>query len=100
MRITSAVLLGSMIVTPAISSTECTFPQREPIQNSGGLLTLFMNPCGVKYEAGYRLEGNTLHFPFGGSHALRDATQEEAEAALREAYGLVGEREKLVRTKW
>ncbi|MBB4267074.1 hypothetical protein [Roseospira visakhapatnamensis] len=53
-----------------------------------------------RQEPGYRLEGNTLHFPGGGTHAIRDTDRETAEKLLRDAYGLVGPRDALVRTRW
>lgn len=62
--------------------------------------TIFADACGERYEVGYRLDANTLQIPFGGSHTITNATEAEAEAILREAYGLVGDRDRLVRTKW
>lgn len=95
-----AALLSIAFTSSAAAAADCEFAQREPIRNPGGLLTLFMDPCGVRYEAGYRLEGNTLHFPLGGAHTISQASEAQAEAVLRETYGLVGERDALVRTRW
>ena len=62
--------------------------------------TKFVDAQGNSYQVGFRLEGTTLHFPGGGQHALEDTAPEAAEALLRETYGLVGERDALVRTTW
>ena len=62
--------------------------------------TKFVDAQGNSYQVGFRLEGTTLHFPGGGQHALADTSPEVAEELLRETYGLVGERDALVRTKW
>jgi hypothetical protein len=104
--ILAALLLsaaGATAAAPAAAeaaSEDCGFPQRQPVQVEGRTQTLFVNACGQRYEAGYRLEGNTLHFPRGGTHTLPDLTEAEAEQTLRRTYGLVGEREALVRTAW
>ncbi len=62
--------------------------------------TIFTDACGAAYQVGYRLEGNTLVMPGGGTHEIRQASAQDAERLLREAYGLVGERDHLDRTKW
>jgi hypothetical protein len=75
------------------------FAQSQPVKNDGKT-TAHIDSCGNLYETGYRLEGNELRFPGGGLHRLPDGNQEEAERILRETYGLQGERDKLIRTKW
>lgn len=72
------------------------------VQEDGELYTrtIFEDSCGEPYQVGYRLEGNTLHFPSGGMHEVAEEDEAGAEALLREAYGLEGEREALQRTKF
>lgn len=100
------ILAAALVVVPAVSalaaapSDGCGYPNRTPIVHDTGIQTMFVNTCGERYEAGYRLEGNTLRFPRGGAHTLPEATPAQAEAVLRDAYGLVGERDALVRTRW
>lgn len=98
----SAVLAVAMAAAApaATAAQDCSFPNRQPAQADGRTQTMFVNDCGQVYEVGYRLEGNALHFPDGAVHAIKDADRETAETLLREAYGLVGERDALVRTKW
>ena len=60
--------------------------------------TIFQDACGL-YQVGYRLDGTTLHFPSGATHGLQNATAEQAEQTLRDAYGLTGPRDRLIRTK-
>lgn len=62
--------------------------------------TKFVDAQGNNYQVGFRLEGKTLYFPGGEQHALEIASTEAAEKLLREMFGLVGERDALVRTKW
>ncbi|WIJ24023.1 hypothetical protein [Devosia sp. RR2S18] len=73
-------LIVLTLAVPGVSAAPCTYPEQ------GG-------------ERGYRLEGSTLHLPRGGSHSLPELSAAEAETVLRENYGLVGERDCLVRTK-
>lgn len=94
--LTLAVL--AVTASPAFSQ-DCTYPQREPVEQNGQTQYRFTDTCGQAYEVGYRLEGNTLHFPRGGKHALPEAKEAEAERVLRETYGLKGERDNLIRTK-
>ena len=91
-------LLLAVAPTPALVQ-ECQFPQRTPVEQDGRTQFLFTDTCGRPYEIGYRLDGNTLHFPHGGMHRLPKASSEEAERILRETYGLKGERSALIRTK-
>lgn len=62
--------------------------------------TKFVDAQGNSYQVGFRIEGKTLYFPGGEEHALEVASTETAEKLLRETFGLVGERDALVRTKW
>lgn len=94
------LLLIAALGASTATAEECSFPQKEPVQQSGKTEYLFLDTCGKPYEVGYRLDGSTLHFPKGGKHALPKADNASAEQVLREAYGLVGEREKLIRTKF
>lgn len=94
------VLLVLALGASSASAKECSFPRNEPVQQSGKTEYLFLDTCGRPYEVGYRLDGNTLLFPRGGKHALPKADDASAEKVLRDAYGLVGERDKLIRTKF
>jgi len=94
------VLLIVALGASTASAKECTFPQSEPVQQSGKIEYLFLDTCGKPYEVGYRLDGSTLYFPKGGKHSLPKADNASAEQVLRDVYGLVGEREKLIRTKF
>ncbi|WP_299443198.1 hypothetical protein [uncultured Rhodospira sp.] len=85
-------------VAPA-SGADCPRPQDLPLKTEGRT-PVFQDACGQRFQAGYRLEGTTLHFPGGGTHTLTEATTAEAERVLRDAYGLVGPRHRLVRTVW
>ena len=78
---------------------ECTFEERQPVEKDGRAEYRFVDSCGEVYEVGYRIEGNTLHFPRGGQHTLPDITATAAEQILRETYGLVGEPDALIRTE-
>jgi hypothetical protein len=100
-RFVHVVCLGWFLVAArGATAAECSFPHREPQPIAGGLQVFFLDSCGRPYEVGYRLEGNTLYFPGGGTHRIEHASQDEAERLLREAYGLVGERDALIRTRW
>lgn len=93
------VMLAGIFAAAPAWAQDCTYPQREPVQREGRAEYRFTDSCGNPYEVGYRLEGTTLHFPRGGQHSLSQASEGEAEQILRETYGLVGERNKLIRTK-
>jgi hypothetical protein len=69
------------LAAPTSSALECSYPEQAG-------------------ERGYRLEGNALHFPKGGTHTLPEASAAEAESILRDTYGLAGEGDCLVRTEW
>ena len=64
-----------------------------------GRAILFENECGGRYETGYRLVDTRLLMPNGGVHALAGDDTASAQAALRQAYGLVGEGSDVVRTE-
>lgn len=64
------------------------------------LRTKFVDAQGNAYQVGYHLEGSTLHFPGEGLHEMKDAAPDTAEEIFRETYGLVGDKDALVRTKW
>lgn len=81
------------------NAQECTYPTRVPQKENGVMQYRFIDSCGNPYELGYRLEGVTLHFPRGGHHQLPELSEGEAEALLRDTYGLVGERDALIRTR-
>ena len=98
MKFPLIVTLLALIAGPA-AAQDCTYPERAPISKEGTTQYRFIDSCGQAYEVGYRLEGTTLHFPRGGSHTLTRETEAEAEKLLRETYGLVGERDALIRTK-
>ncbi|MBB5278504.1 hypothetical protein HNR26_004605 [Rhizobium rosettiformans] len=90
--------LLSLAASPAFAQ-DCTYHERQPVQKDGNTQHRFTDSCGKPYEVGYRLEGNTLHFPRGGQHSLPETTEAEAERILRDTYGLVGGAAGLVRTK-
>jgi hypothetical protein len=96
-----ACTLLALTAYPAVAQ-DCTYPELAPVQTGGQTVYQFTDSCGVAYEVGYRLEGNTLHFPGRGTHThtLPVGSEADAEKVLRETYGLVGERESLIRTKW
>lgn len=101
----SLFLAASIIAVstvPSAGQENCVIPAPEnaAVSVGGRTGTLFENACGQRYETGYRLLGNTLLFPGGGSHELLEASISEAETVLRETYGLTGERNHLIRTKW
>lgn len=98
MRHVLAIVVLAASASPALSQ-DCTYPQREPAEQNGQTQYRFTDTCGQPYEVGYRFEGKTLHFPRGGQHTLPESTEAEAESILRETYGLVGERNALIRTK-
>lgn len=84
------MFLRGILITAAIGvaspSLACVY---EPVvQPSNENQTILLGTCGF-YERGYRLEGNTLHFPSGATHAIADTLEQEAQAVLKEAYGLV-----------
>lgn len=81
------------------AAKECTFHSLQPVHHSGKVQYRFVDSCAEVYEVGYRIEGNTLHFPRGGQHTLPNITSTAAEQILRETYGLVGEPDALIRTK-
>lgn len=91
----------ALLALTASSATaqDCTYPELAPVTKDGTTQYRFIDSCGRAYELGYRLEGKTLHFPRGGTHTLSEATVADAEKVLRETYGLVGERDALIRTK-
>ena len=100
MKFPLIVALLALATGPAAAQAQdCTYPEVAPISKQGTTQYRFINSCGHAYEVGYRLEGKTLHFPRGGSHTLTRGTEAEAEKLLRETYGLVGERDALIRTK-
>lgn len=85
--------------TAAADPVSCTYDHAAPVIENGREQYVFLGPCGF-YEVGYHLEGNTLHLPRGGTHALLDVSEAEAQDILREAYGLVDTGgETLIRTK-
>lgn len=96
-RLLAVVVLA--FVTGPVASQECQFHSLQPVEHSGQQQFHFVDSCGKVYEVGYRIEGNTLYFPRGGQHALSDVTAVVAEQILRKTYGLVGERDALIRTE-
>jgi hypothetical protein len=74
-----------VVISAANSGLACTY---DPSMPSDDGRTVFLGSCGF-YETGYRLEGNVLYLPRGGSHAIEDTSDQEAQALLRDAYGLV-----------
>ncbi len=88
---------AGVLVTPA--ALAAPFEHTNPVEIDGQMQFRFTDEDRQPYEVGYRLDGNTLHFPRGGKHTLPQVTEAEAERILRETYGLVGERDELVRTK-
>ncbi|MDY8108866.1 hypothetical protein U0C82_06870 [Fulvimarina sp. 2208YS6-2-32] len=99
MKLTIIATLLGLGTSPATAQI-CIYPALTPIQTGKQILYQFTDSCGQAYEVGYRLEGNTLHFPSGGQHTLPERSDEDAERVLREAYGLIGKPESLIRTKW
>jgi hypothetical protein len=99
MKSTTLLALLCLAASPALAQ-DCTYPQREAVQKDGKPEYRFTDSCGQPYEVGYRLEGKTLHFPGGGTHTLPEGSEADAERVFRETYGLVGQRESLIRTKW
>ncbi|WP_186393969.1 MULTISPECIES: hypothetical protein [unclassified Pannonibacter] len=95
----SGLLLGP---ATAFSAENCGLPAPaaglQAAKNLGD--SLYVDRCGRRYEAGYRLEGNTLFFPGGGKHEIAAAEGENAEDLFRETYGLMGPRDALTRTRW
>lgn len=88
-----------LLAAQPVWGKECTYPQGEPVEREGGVEYRFVDTCGKPYEVGYRLVGQTLHFPRGGKHSLPEATEAEAERILRDTYGLKDGAGGLVRTK-
>ena len=81
------------------ASAACTYKVDSTVTEDGETQHRFFNDCGF-YEVGYRLEGNTLYFPRGGTHTLSDLPVPEAQAILTETYGLLDiGAENLIRTK-
>jgi len=99
MKLPLVLTLMAFAASPALAE-DCTYPQREPVERDGQTQYRFTDSCGDAYEVGYRLEGNTLYMPGDAEHSLPEETEAAAETLLREAYGLVGERDSLIRTKW
>lgn len=95
------IVVATLIAAGSVStaSAACNYERAEPVTNEGQKQHRFFNECGF-YEVGYTLEGNTLHFPRGGTHTVRDVSVAEAQSVLTETYGLVevGE-DRLIRTK-
>lgn len=90
-------LLTGAAISTASAGLACTYePNTSPGKDGR---TVFLGDCGF-YETGYRLEGNVLYFPNGGTHAIAEASEQEAQAILRQTYGLVEAKDgALVRTK-
>jgi hypothetical protein len=99
MKLSIFVALLAFAAWPA-AAQDCTYPTLAPVKNGERTQYQFSDSCGEAYEVGYRLEGNTLHFPRGGKHTLPKGTEADAEKVLRETYGLIGSRDSLIRTKW
>ncbi|MFW5734587.1 MAG: hypothetical protein ACOCWR_05955 [Oceanidesulfovibrio sp.] len=99
MRALFFLLLILALAVPAAAG-ECTFSHRHPVTAEGRELRVFVNECGQRYEVGYRLDGATLLFPSGGRHTVTNLPQDEAQVLLRKTYGLQGQGDALVRTKW
>lgn len=96
----AVAFLLTLAAAPALAAG-CDFPAPPPPQSSEPALPVRpVNACGQTYEVGYRLEGNILYFPGGGRHAIGEVDEAQAERVLREAYGLVGPRSALVRTRF
>ncbi|WP_099864752.1 hypothetical protein [Pararhizobium haloflavum] len=93
------VIALALFASPAIAD-ECTFPERAPIETGETTQYQFHDSCGEPYEVGYRLDNTTLHFPRGGRHELPEAGPDKAETIFRETYGLIGDTDALIRTKW
>jgi hypothetical protein len=98
MKVLYVFALLSLAASPALAQ-DCTYLEQAPVQQDGRLQFRFTDSCGQPYEVGYRLEGNTLHFPRGGKHTLPKGNEAEAEKVLRETFGLIGERDQMIRTK-
>lgn len=96
---TGVVVAGVLLAAAQpVGAQECTYPQSEPVKRDGVIEHRFTDSCGNPYEVGYRLEGQTLHFPRGGQHTLPEATEAEARRILQDTYGLKGDPASLVRT--
>jgi hypothetical protein len=100
------VLSGATLLFPRGGSHTAT---PEALRENYGLIagsdhtlmrTKFVDAQNNTYQVGYRIQGSTLHFPGEGFHEIKDVAPEIAEALFRDTYGLIGEREALVRTKW
>ncbi|KAA5606081.1 hypothetical protein F1188_08725 [Roseospira marina] len=96
----SSLALSGLVGVPSALAADCSLPPKGVPLKTEGRTPVLHNACGQPFQAGYRLEGTTLHFPSGATHALPQATEAEAEETLRIAYGLVGPRDALVRTRW
>lgn len=88
-----------VLTASSAAAQDCTYPELAPVKKGDTTQYRFTDSCGQAYEVGYRLEGKTLHFPRGGKHTLPQETKAGAEKVLRETYGLIGERNTLIRTK-
>lgn len=98
-RFTRFTTMLTLLVAGAAGATECEYEHHKPLERNGGEQFVFFGNCGF-YEVGYRLDGNTLYFPRGGSHQLTGVSNAEAKVQLRETYGLIGDDPRyLVRTK-
>jgi len=90
----AAALITLAASAPALA---CSYEPDPQLRDAG--VTVFRGDCGL-FEIGYRLEGNTLFFPRGGSHALKQSEADAAQAVLIATYGLVpGPDGTYVRTK-
>ncbi|WP_281969165.1 hypothetical protein [Roseovarius nanhaiticus] len=98
MKFASLISLLVLTASSAVAQ-DCTYPELAPVKSGDTTQYRFTDSCGQAYEVGYRLEGKTLHFPRGGTHTLSQETEADAEKVLRETYGLIGERNSLIRTK-
>lgn len=89
----------AVVALAAGASAACTYMAESTVNEDGEAQYRFFNDCGF-YEVGYRLEGNTLYFPRGGTHTLNELPASEAQSILIETYGLRDAGEgRLVRTK-
>lgn len=100
----SRLLLSSatlIALSAPVLAADCPIPGEEDVRVPNDPRgALMLTPCGDYYETGYRLADGVLEFPRGGRHAIKSVSAEEAEALLRDAYGLVGEGPDVVRTEW
>jgi len=80
------VFFTFMFIGWSSASLACTYEPIVPTEDDGR--TVFLGSCGF-YETGYRLQGNKLYFPNGGVHIISEASDQEAQAILKDTYGLV-----------